>query len=673
MTSLVDLAWRLARAGGRLRVGAQLGANVLGGFVLALAAALQGAVLTDTTSGSARLVLAAGTGVVLLPLVILLVTVGRLSAATRDRRLASLRVLGLTPARTRTVGALEAGLLAAAGAVVGVLLAIPVAPLSAGWRYTVAGTYHGLPEPFRVTPSVAAGVVVVLVATAGLASVAGTWRLASSPLARRAASTRRLPLPWALAPLGAGLALTAWLAAGMPGTVKTLEPDGAVVGGAVRLAQIQESDVPVGFVIAVCVVLLGVGSAYVPSLVASWCAGILVGTRRTAAVLAGRGMQTEPTSVSRVVASVSVVVLLTTCAAGYLGALTYDEQYRLEELAADGGPISLLLEVDGAVEDDESAAVSEVGRPHGLTAGDVRAATALPRVLAVAPSYMRLDDDGLPVQGSEVFVGTCEQLARLVVVTGCRDDRAAHIVGRGHERAADTSVTLMSHVSIEDQGAITVDVSDDPIVADADATGELWEGVIGGGGSIGPVPFGLFVPTALLGADPPPVMMATLFAHGGPEAAQEVADELATLGVAAHLPDLETYASVQAQRSLLLTFVAWFVGLGCLGIALAAVDRQQERRRTVARLVAVGVPPRTLLAAQAVQVLLPLGAGIVLAAGCGLILVGAVAWSTGTGLGVIGAGVPLFLGVVAGVVTLVPLLTLPAATTRLTPELLREE
>ncbi len=93
----------------------------------------------------------------------------------------------------------------------------------------------------------------------------------------------------------------------------------------------------------------------------------------------------------------------------------------------------------------------------------------------------------------------------------------------------------------------------------------------------------------------------------------------------------------------------------------------------MARLVAVGVPPRTLLAAQAVQVLLPLGAGVVLAAGCGLILVGAVAWSTGTGLGVIGAGVPLFLGVVAGVVTLVPLLTLPAATPRLAPELLREE
>ena len=92
----------------------------------------------------------------------------------------------------------------------------------------------------------------------------------------------------------------------------------------------------------------------------------------------------------------------------------------------------------------------------------------------------------------------------------------------------------------------------------------------------------------------------------------------------------------------------------------------------MARLVAVGVPPRTLLAAQAVQVLLPLGAGVVLAAGCGLILVGAVAWSTGTGLGVIGAGVPLFLGVVAGVVTLVPLLTLPAATPRLAPELLRE-
>ena len=45
----------------------------------------------------------------------------------------------------------------------------------------------------------------------------------------------------------------------------------------------------------------------------------------------------------------------------------------------------------------------------------------------------------------------------------------------------------------------------------------------------------------------------------------------------------------------------------------------------MARLVAVGVPPRTLLAAQAVQVLLPLGAGVVLGVVAALFEIGG-AW-----------------------------------------------
>ena len=108
-------------------------------------------------------------------------------------------------------------------------------------------------------------------------------------------------------------------------------------------------------------------------------------------------------------------------------------------------------------------------------------------------------------------------------------------------------------------------------------------------------------------------------------------------------------------------------------LALAAIDRQRERRRTVGRLVAVGVPTRVLVGAQAWQVLLPLATAVVVAVGVGLALVGAVAWSHRTAADVLSGGMPLLLAVVGIVVVLVALLTLPAATTRLTPELLREE
>lgn len=673
MTTLLPVAWRLARAGGTYRLAAQVGVNVLGGLVLALALAVPRAVLPAGSTPASWLALAITLAVGLMPLVILLVTVGRLSAATRDRRLASLRVLGLGPWRTRAVGAAEAALLAGAGALVGAALAAALAPLVDGLVPDAL-----IVAPLRVTAVGALAAVVVLVVVAGLASTAGTWRLTGNPLAQRATSTRRVPLPWALAPLGAGLLLSAWVALGMPGTVKTLD-DGSIAGGVVRLADVERFSAPVDLAVGACVLLLTVAAAYVPALLTAWSAALLVRSRRTEAVIAGRGIQTEPTSVSRIVASVGVVALLATCGAGYLGSLTVDSLYRLERLAVEGGPVTVL--VTGAIVDhgdenipDDVVAPPSSVRERDVTPADLEALRALPGVVAAAPMITRTFAEGSSTKSvGTPFVGTCAELARIIVVDGCRDEVAAAIVGRGRDEGATGPIRLVSVVDSWKVVEAPVTLADTPLRADAAATAALWGGVAHDVGGIDPAPFTLFVPTAMLGDAAPPTWAATLTVEGGPEAWERIAADAAALGLEVGNVERSTYDSVRLQQTLLLAAAAWFVGIAALGIALAAIDRQRERRRTVGRLVAVGVPPRVLVGAQAWQVLLPLATAVVVAVGVGLVLVGAVAWSHRTAADVLSGGMPLLLAVVGIVVVLVAVLTLPAATTRLTPELLREE
>lgn len=139
----------------------------------------------DNEFGAYRLL---GAGLVILlfvPLSTLAGAAARLSARRRDDRLATLRLLGATSALVRRIAFFEAVVVAAIGAVVGVLLYLLAAPLLL--LVPVQGEAAQVAEmwlPWWVTASLAAGVVAI----AALSATASLRMVVMSPLGVRTRS-----------------------------------------------------------------------------------------------------------------------------------------------------------------------------------------------------------------------------------------------------------------------------------------------------------------------------------------------------------------------------------------------------------------------------------------------------------------------------------------------------
>ncbi|WP_163543500.1 FtsX-like permease family protein [Occultella kanbiaonis] len=115
----------------------------------------------------------------LTPAVVLLITTSRISSSTRDRRLASLRLIGMDRGRAALVAAVEAGSLTAAGALIGAAAFWGLAPVVD--RASAAGP-GWFAAPLRLPGGIAVIVVVAVVAI-GAAIAAGS---AASPRGRAA-------------------------------------------------------------------------------------------------------------------------------------------------------------------------------------------------------------------------------------------------------------------------------------------------------------------------------------------------------------------------------------------------------------------------------------------------------------------------------------------------------
>ena len=200
------------------------------------------------------------TALLVLPLLLMLNQVVRLGTATRERRLAALRLAGATPAQVRRIGAIEVGFPVTVGAMAGPLVFALLRILFGGQRVIPGEGMHvvdltvtppsdvvsysrldsGLSLiPTSVTPAWWQMVAVVaLVAAAGVVTGSlASKHLVASPLGVSRRVRRPAPRPWGLVLVGTGLGAMAVAVSGVFGRGQALVMAGIllVVLGVVAL------------------------------------------------------------------------------------------------------------------------------------------------------------------------------------------------------------------------------------------------------------------------------------------------------------------------------------------------------------------------------------------------------------------------------------------------------
>jgi putative ABC transport system permease protein len=638
VTSLL-LGWRLAASpASRLRSVLTLLTMVAGSVVLLGVAAVARAEMGASASAYSRQDLGRLVLVVVVtiavPLAVLVATVSRLSASLRDRRLANLRLMGLTPGQTRAVAASESAAVAVLGTLLGWGLFWLVRPLLAD-RVIAGRTWPDL--LFRPT---LLDQLLVLVCLPGLAALLGVLPqrgTADTALARARRADRRPPSPWRVVPLVCGIAVCL----------------GVVANG-------QQQDIPSSLVTALFagVGLTGLGLVLVvPVFVRLLAALLLTATRGPAARIASRRLEAQPAAVTRVVAALLIGLFVVTGARFVLVAFESTPQYvAAERNIKQGERIAVYSDI----------APGQVVR-RVLALDGVEDALAVPRVTSTCTG-----------QGScwSALVVTCAELRRITPdLPGCHDgvpmwlgqDTPDFIRDIDPELARrDTLVWKAGSADTKETEVLTT-----PVAMETYETADArWHPDL-----LGPIQADAILPPSLVGTLPPETMYEVLVTGPPGRSLMDTLDRSNALGSAygyTTSAGYEDYDFVAGLRTLVWTVAGLVLAIGLLAFAVAAIDRAVERRREVVALQLVGVPRRVLRRAQWVEALVPVVVGSVLAVALGA-LAGATYLSIDEGLLMPWSQtVRLALAAALGG-TVVAGLTVVASAPRIRPEQIRRE
>lgn len=128
---MIRLAWTFLRSAGWARASLLAGTTAVATALLLVALSM---LLLPSSPAEVLFNLVAepglrygtvfATAMLVLPLLLMLHQVVRLGTASRERRLAALRLAGATPAEVRKIGAVEVGIPVAAGAIAGLIVFI---------------------------------------------------------------------------------------------------------------------------------------------------------------------------------------------------------------------------------------------------------------------------------------------------------------------------------------------------------------------------------------------------------------------------------------------------------------------------------------------------------------------------------------------------------------------
>jgi hypothetical protein len=563
---------------------------------------------------------------VLLPLGIFLSVCARLSAASRNRRLASLRLLGLSTKGTQRVNAAETVVAALFGAILG---------LGEYWVLNQVMTRTGLPS-LRWYPAdgalSATTIAVCLIGCPLLAWFVGRASArdaAANPLAVRRTAAPKHPTKWGGLLLVTGLGIVV----GYCATGFTDHPADSLGLNALLM--------PAG------ILLTGLGLVLTLPLISYALARRLARTTQSLTLnLAMRRNEVEPGSTMRVVTGLVLLVFSASLAQGVL--------IQLEQVTRPSAPVQ-----------DYSIPLSSLTLRQQQEVADV------PGVRAHAVTMESwTDPDGSADQPwASAVVATCDQLTRLVRhVEGCVDGKVMRLSdpNAGTGQGARPGDTLPFRMPEGGRGkTLEITLPHDQIAYRA------------------------YDPSAVHGVDvliPPSALPAT----ARPEGARYVLtsssdhDEVRRVldGIAAVTPttavepvgvNVEGLQQIAVLKTLLAVGMIMGLVIGTAAFVVSATDRAVERRPQVTAITLVGARARTMRAVQCLQVVLPLSVGLTLALLAGKLAESCYLITGGSEIYWDSAGVPVLALAAVGVAAVSALAALPLVGRRIDPELIRRD
>ena len=648
MTSLVRLGIALAFAG-RAAVIRSL-STVIGAMLAALVMLTVFAVAGSQVwalSGyyghqNAMNLLGAVVVATLLPIIVLLSVVSRLSASIRDRRLAALRLMGMGAGQTRVVAAVEVAVMSTVGTLLGALLFLAVRASTgslsfAGDTDTQDPFRTGMPQmpPHLISAEastfdtlvwvvVLVGIPVLTVAV----SAAPTRRVTKSPLqlARQAETGR--PSLLRLVPLLAGIGVLVW---------------------ALRWPQAGPEAGTAEFRTAMAgIALTGLGLILaVPVLVRRLADVVARLSGRPAALVAARRTQLEPASTTRLAAGLLIGLYVAAGAQGVVASFEDTPQYKSAYRDLVTGPQVLSYAAEGrsarSVDLEPVVARAGLGQAHRTVTVHSRGAYS-------------------------ATITTCSALrAALPGLDKCSDAEPAWIYPPAAERPPPRTLRLSPWQGERRASRPALALPAPTAVLDWDTS---YNTSVGGR---------LFVPSSFPGAqemlaDAPLTWLVVT--RPGAEARNAVDRVIVAEHPSIHLSswsDPVELANANRIRNIAWTVSGVVLAVGLAAFVIAAIDRSLERRREVAALHVLGAPTSLSWSSQLLQVLVPVGFGVPAAIGLGL-LSGAALLALATARDV----APFDTVVTGGAIATLAALAAAMASTlgvprRVSPELLRRE
>jgi hypothetical protein len=379
-----------------------------------------------------QFILVGGAVALLLPVLILIATASRLSAARREERFAAMRLVGATPRQVSVVSAVEAVVAAVAGVAVGFVLFFVFRPLLYHVPFTGAPLAQGDLSLHSIDIVLAViGVPVAAVLSARLA----LRRVQISPLGVQRRASSRPPRIVRIIPLLAGIAVLAYFdAAGKPGAI----------GG-------QLLELLAGFVLLVVgLVLAG------PWFTTAGARLMANRASRPSTLIAGRRLLDNPKAAFRFISGLVIALFVASAVIGALSSITANS-------SSGGGSAGkdTLADPFCSFSTTNCPASAQVPSVPGQVLAGLRTTPGVRSVTVIhqSPSQGPLRDQ----PGRSFGVVACDQLARTPAIGKCAPGTSVASIGYflshilGHNSHASSTVWPSADLSVDSAARLPVD------------------------------------------------------------------------------------------------------------------------------------------------------------------------------------------------------------------------